>query len=108
LRASVYDRIGFFIEEHKIAMDYDLLCRLTGESYAYINKTLVRFDDKGISSTGYLDSLKENIKVYESHFGFSVKCRLWQLRLKMLHYLLNTGVGKSLFAIKVKLGLGNA
>jgi glycosyltransferase involved in cell wall biosynthesis len=100
LRATVYERVGLFLEKHKIAMDYDLLCRLKGESYAYIDETLIRFDDKGISTTSYLKSLKENIKVYESHFGFSFRCRLWQFRLKVLYWILQSRFGKFLFKIK--------
>ena len=103
LRASVYEHVGLFLEGLKIAMDYDLLCRLKKESYGYIDETLIRFDDKGISTNSYLESLKENIKVYESHFGYSWRCRLWQFRLKVLYWLLQFGFGKFLFRIKSNL-----
>jgi GT2 family glycosyltransferase len=102
LRASVYDRVGFFSEKYKIAMDFDLLCRLKDEAYGFINQTLIRFDDKGVSTNNYLESLKENIKVYESHFGFSLLCRLWQFRLKLMYLVLKTWVGKFLFKVKIK------
>lgn len=103
LKADVYERVGLFSLEHKIAMDYDLLCRLVQEPYVFLSETLIKFDDKGVSTTAYLKSLKENIKVYESHFGFSIACRLWQFRLKLLYYLMGSAFGKFLYRIKTRL-----
>lgn len=103
LKAAVYERVGLFSLDHKIAMDYDLLCRLVHEPYAFLPETLIRFDDKGVSTTAYLKSLKENIKVYESHFGFSIACRLWQFRLKLLYYLMGSAFGKFLYRLKTSL-----
>ena len=100
IRAQVYERVGLFSLKHKIAMDYDLLCRLKQEHYAFLPETLIRFDDKGISNTAYLKSLKENISVYESNFGFSIACRLWQFRLKMIYYLMGSAFGKFLYKLK--------
>ena len=107
VKKQVYGRIGLFSSEYKIAMDYDLMCRLGNEPYAYLDKVISIFDDSGISNNKYLDSLKENRKVYESHFGFSWKLVIWQLRLKLLYYLLETPFGKWLFSLKKKLGLEN-
>lgn len=103
LKKGIYDNVGLFSLNEKIAMDYDLLCRLDGQSYKFINKVLVRFDDKGVSTTAYLKSLKENIKVYESHFGYSIACRLWQFRLKLLYYLMGSSFGKFLYKLKTNL-----
>ena len=107
VRKEVYGRTGGFSQQYRIAMDYDLMCRIYNEPYRYLHKTLTRFDDTGISSTQYITSLAETRKVYESYFGFSLLFHLWQLRLKMLHYLLQTGFGKWLFSLKKKLGLEN-
>jgi hypothetical protein len=65
---------------------------------------MVRFDDTGISAKQYLASLDENRLVYESYVGYSLPCRLWQFRLRSLHYLLQTELGKQLFRWKKKLG----
>ncbi len=100
VRKEVYQRVGLFSENIKIAMDYDLLCRLKGESYDYVNETFVKFDDNGVSSTQYLKSIKENTKVYESYFGYSFKARFWQIRLMTLYYLLQSKFGKFLYYIK--------
>ncbi len=107
VKKQVYDRIGLFKSEYKIAMDYDLMCRIADEPYAYINKPIAVFDDTGVSNTQYLNSLKENRRVYESYFGFSPKLVAWQVRLKVLHHLLQTGLGKWLFSLKQKAGLEN-
>ncbi len=107
VKKEVYDRVGLFSAEYKIAMDYDLMCRIADEPYAYLDKLLVVFDDTGISTSNYLRSLEESKKIYESHFGSSIKLKLWQLRLKTLNYVLQTGPGKWLFAIKKKMGLEN-
>lgn len=108
VKKEVYTRVGLFRVDVKIGMDYDLMCRLADEPYAYINETLAVFDDTGISTTQYLASLKENIFIYESHYGFSILCRIWQIRLSLLHKLLQTPFGKWLFQLKKNLGLANA
>lgn len=101
LRKNIYDRVGLFSTEINIAMDYDLLCRIRNEKYFYFEKTIVRFDDKGLSTIRYLQSLDENNKIYESYFGFSFKSRIWKLRLKFIYYLMQTKFGKWLYAIKM-------
>ncbi len=107
VRKAVYERVGEYKSEYKIAMDYDMMCRLADEPYRYLNIPIAVFDDTGISSVQYLRSLEETKKVYISHFRFSYKMMLWQLRLKLLHYLLQTSLGKLLFTIKRKMGLEN-
>ena len=100
VRKEVYERVGKFSKNIKIAMDYDLMCRLKSELYDYVNETFVKFDDTGISTSQYLKSIKENTKVYESYFGFSFKARFWQFRLKILYHLLQSKFGKFLYYIK--------
>lgn len=107
VKKEVYERIGLFNNDFKIAMDYDLMCRIAKEPYGYINETIAVFDDTGISTTNYLQSLKDNIRIYENHFGYSLPCRIWQFRLRVLHWLLQTTVGKWLFQLKKSLGLEN-
>ncbi len=103
VKKEVYDRIGLFNEQYKIAMDYDLMCRIKDEPYYFLNLVITVFDDTGISSLQYLNSLHQNVQVYEANFGFSLKSRIWQYRLKLLYYLLNTQFGKLLFKFKNKL-----
>lgn len=107
VKKAVYEKAGPYKSEYKIAMDYDMMCRIADEPYFYLDKTLAVFDDSGISSDQYLRSLEENKKVYTSHFGPSLQLMLWQARLKLLHYLLRTSFGKWLFRLKKKIGLEN-
>jgi glycosyltransferase involved in cell wall biosynthesis len=102
VKKEVYDRLGLY-KNYSIAMDYDMMCRIKEEPYAYINYTLIKFDNTGVSNSRYLDSLKQNIEVYESNFGYSLKSRLWQFRLKLLHLFLQTWLGKKAFSLKIKL-----
>lgn len=107
VKKQVYNRQGLYKSDYKIAMDYDMMCRLVAEPYLYVNKLITVFDDSGVSSVQYLRSLEENRRVYESYFGFSFLLLVWQLRLKLLHYLLQTRFGKWLFHLKQKAGLEN-
>lgn len=107
VKKETYNRIGNYSPEYSIAMDYDMMCRLANEPYLYLSKTIVIFDDTGISSNQYLRSLEENKKVYTSHFGQSLLLEIWQARLKILHYLLQSGFGQWLFRLKKKMGLEN-
>lgn len=104
VKKEVYGRIGTFNDEYKIGMDYDLMCRIADEPYAYLDKTITVFDDTGVSSTNYIRSLQESRKIYESYYGFSLLLVIWQFRLRLLHYLLQTSFGKWLFGVKKKMG----
>lgn len=103
VRRAVYNRIGFFSEQYKIAMDYDLMCRIKDEPYLFLDQVIVKFDDTGVSSVEYLKSLQQNIKVYESHFGYSIICRIWQFRQKLFYYFLQTVIGKFIFKLKSRI-----
>jgi glycosyltransferase involved in cell wall biosynthesis len=107
VKKEVYERAGPYKSEYKIAMDYDMMCRIADEPYFYLDKTLAVFDDTGVSNSQYLWSLEENKKVYESYFGSSALLAIWQTRLKLLHHLLQTAFGKWLFRIKKKAGMEN-
>lgn len=107
VKKEVYQRVGGYSSDYKIAMDYDMMCRIAHESYQYLPKTIAIFDDSGISSSQYLRSLEESKKVYTIHFGSSFKLNLWQWRLILLHKLLNSSLGQWLFRLKKKMGLEN-
>jgi hypothetical protein len=104
---SAYSRVGEYNGVYKIAMDYDMMCRLSEEKYAFYGFSSVRFEDTGISSQQYISSLDENKRVFQSHFGSSLLQKLWQLRLRLLHQLLQTPFGKLLFVFKKRLGGAN-
>ena len=104
VKKLLYQRVGLYKSDYQIAMDYDMMCRLAEFPYAFLDKVIAVFDNTGVSSQNYLHSLKENKKVYESYFGFSFLLFLWQIRLRILHFLLQTGFGRWLFLIKQKAG----
>ncbi|XZF13285.1 glycosyltransferase family 2 protein [Chitinophagaceae bacterium MMS25-I14] len=107
IRREVYDRHGLYDTNVKIAMDYDFLCRIADEPFIFIDQPLATFDPTGVSSTRYIDAMKESYARYRKHYGWSFKQKLWGWRLTLLHYLLNSPIGKTLYKLKVKLGLAN-
>jgi len=107
VQRKVYDELGDYDLRYKIAMDYDMMCRLKNYKSVFLDFPLVDFDDSGISTNNYLAALKETKRVYQTHFGYSFKMKLWQMRLRLLHWLQKTPFGKFLFSIKRKLGLEN-
>jgi len=88
-------------------MDYDMMCRFKKVKAAFINLPLIDFDDSGVSTQNYLDALSETRQAYIAHFGYSLKMEIWHLRLKLLHLLQRTSLGRNLFALKRFLGLEN-
>jgi glycosyltransferase involved in cell wall biosynthesis len=107
VRKEVYDRRGMFDESIKMAMDYDFLCRIGAEKNKFIDYPLSTFDPTGVSTTKYLDAMKESYAAYRSHHGHTFKQTLWGWRLTVLHHLLESPLGKVLYWLKVKLGLAN-
>lgn len=107
VRKELFKKYGSFDDSLKIAMDYDFLLRISKENFIFIPTPLISFDPHGISNEKYLDSLKETKECYERYNGKSFKLQLWQMRLKVLHYILNSPIGSSLYKIKKSLRLEN-
>jgi hypothetical protein len=108
VRKEVYARRGGFDKSLKMAMDYDFLCRIADEENAFIDKPLAVFDPHGVSTTKYLDAMAEAQAAYRKYYGSSMLQAVWGLRLRLLHYVLESGLGRFLYKIKLKLGLENA
>jgi len=107
IKKSLHDKYGLYDTQLKIAMDYDFLLRIANEKFNFIEAPLVKFAPAGSSSINYLLSLKEIKTSYEKYYGNSLFLELWQIRLKLLHYLLGTKLGKLLFKVKTRLKLEN-
>ena len=105
VRRDVYAKHGEYDLSIKYAMDYDYICRLADEPSVFLDYPVATFDPSGISSVQYVPSTKEMLAVYRKYFGGSLKQTLWGWRLLILHNLLNSGIGKALYAIKVKAGM---
>jgi glycosyltransferase involved in cell wall biosynthesis len=104
---SLFEKYGNFDNNLKIAMDYDFLVRIRKENFTFVAAPFVIFDNTGISNSNYLASLVESKLVYEKHCGKSLKLKIWQWRLKFLHFVLNSKFGKWLYKIKKTIGLEN-
>jgi len=107
VKKSLHDKYGLYDKQLKIAMDYDLLLRIANEKFVFIDRPLVKFAPAGTSSVQYSGSLNEIRNSYRKYYGDSILLEIWQLRLKMLHYLLGTKIGKKLFKVKAGLKLEN-
>lgn len=107
VKRALHDTYGLYNVALKNAMDYDFVCRISREKFLFIDKPLVVFAPGGTTYLNYLPALREGRKVYESHFGYSFKLMVWQGRLKLLYYLLQSRIGNLLYRIKVWLKLEN-
>lgn len=107
VKKSVYDQVGLYSQNYAIAMDYEMMCRLKDFKAGFVSYPFVIFDDTGVSTHNYLKALAETKKAYQSHFGFSIKMEVWQLRLKLLNLLQQTKLGMILFNLKRSMGLEN-
>ncbi|MBC7901883.1 MAG: glycosyltransferase [Gemmatimonadaceae bacterium] len=108
IRSELHKRHGLYDLTLKNAMDYDFVCRIAKERFIFLDQPLVVFAPGGVTDTNYLRSLKETKEVYKKHFGGSGRLNLWQIRLKFLHYILQSPVGGALYKLKVWLKLENA
>ena len=83
VRKEIYERVGLYNEKYIYSKEYDMLCRISEEKYKYINKALVCYLDLGFTKNQYHDYLNENLVIYESYFGRSIKARVWRLVEKL-------------------------
>lgn len=107
VKKTLYEQYGLYDNNRKIGMDYDFLLRIQDEPFLFLEIPMVKFAPGGISSTHYLKALAETRDIYETRIGFSFKLILWQWRLKLLHVLMQSFMGKTLYKIKVRLKLEN-
>ncbi|RFM26490.1 glycosyltransferase [Deminuibacter soli] len=107
VRKDLHDQYGLYKENISIAMDYDFVCRIAAEPMLFVPEPLIVFAPDGTSQQNYMESLKQNKQVYKSYFGSSLRLDAWQIRLKLLHYLLHSPVGHQLYKLKVALKMEN-
>ena len=107
VKKALHEKYGLYDTSLRNAMDYDFVCRISAEPVFFVEKPLVVFAPGGTTYTNYLKATAEGKKVYEKYFGSSFKLTLWETRLKILHYLLNSPAGPLLYKLKVWLGMEN-
>lgn len=107
VKKNLHDKYGVYDMELKIAMDYDFLLRIANERFAFIETPLIKFAPGGASSQQYKRGLWEIRHCYEKYYGKSWKLNFWQWRLRFLHFLMGTQLGKFLYRVKTGLKLEN-
>jgi glycosyltransferase involved in cell wall biosynthesis len=108
IKTALHKQYGLYDTSLQNAMDYDFVCRIAAEPVFFIDKPVVVFAPGGVTNTRYLAALAEGKAVYIKHYGFSVKLILWQWRLRLLHWLLQSPIGKALYKLKLWMKLENA
>ncbi len=95
VRKSVFDQIGLFNKDFKIAMDFDFIVRLEKKKYKgfYVNdKAVVKMEGTGRSIEKEFDAIKECYKSLnqnsllniENIFGISLRLTLFSIRKFMM------------------------
>ncbi|MBC8035419.1 MAG: glycosyltransferase [Chitinophagaceae bacterium] len=107
VKKELHNKYGLYDTSLTIAMDYDFVCRIAEEPFAFLEECLIVFAPGGVSQLNYFKSLKQAKIVYKQYFGASFKLTLWQVRLQLLHIVLNSPLGKFLYRIKVLFKLEN-
>lgn len=107
VRRSLFLQYGLFDKQLQIAMDYDFLCRIARERNTFLKQPLAIFEPGGVSNQHFRKGLEEMQQVYDRHFGYSLKQRLWKWRQILLHRLLHSDLGAWLYGWKVRLGWTN-
>jgi len=107
VKKELYDKYGLYDPSIKIAMDYDFVCRIANEPFAFIDYPLATFDPAGVSNKRYIEGMKEGFARYRHYYGWSLKQQLWGLRLRILYFLLKGPLGTFLYKLKVLLGKEN-
>lgn len=107
IKKELHTKYGLYDTNEKIGMDYDLLCRIADEPFAFIRQVLVNFAPAGASTVNYLQSLKDSKRIYKKYYDSSFMLFIWQIRLKILYYLLRSPIGNFLYKLKTGLKLEN-
>lgn len=105
VRKSIFNQIGVFDKNYKIAMDFDFVARLVKNRYKgfYVNeKAVVKMEGTGISIEKEFDAIKECYKSLkqnsllniENIFGISVRLALFSMRKLMTMFGFVSFLGK--------------
>lgn len=96
---KIFNEVGLFNLNFKIAMDYDFVVRMFKAKYVgyYLNRPTVKMDGKGISSTSESKSIRECYKSLKINHELNA-ISLYNLSMRYLRFL-----ARSLL-MKMKLG----
>jgi glycosyltransferase involved in cell wall biosynthesis len=101
VRRTCYDRFGFFDQQYKCAMDYDMMLRflVNGSGFRNIPHTLANMRWEGLSDSKWLLGCQETRRIKNKY----LPGRKWQNRLYFYKHILAISLPK--FLEKIKLGL---
>lgn len=73
VKRAVYEKCGLFLEEFKIAADYEfvLRCYARGCKFSFVDKVLTNYRTGGVSDTKHLLRAHENREIYEKYLEFA-------------------------------------
>ena len=69
IRRKIYNKIGYFETNYKIAGDYEFLCRMVNNSNVksiHFCRALVRMQSGGISTSGFKNTILLNKEVFRA------------------------------------------
>jgi glycosyltransferase involved in cell wall biosynthesis len=98
-KKSVYEKVGPFSLDYKIAADFELLVRMLGvygASYAYVSKPLVRMRAGGVSTAGLRHSLLLNREIVKACRSNGINTNLAKVLLKIPMKLMELLKGRAL------------
>jgi glycosyltransferase involved in cell wall biosynthesis len=99
VRKKVYDEIGLFRLDYRVAMDYELAVRLTKYTRPYfLNYKIACMRDMGTSGKQYLKSFREVVKALMEH-GYYMAALLTILRNAAKQVLISLGLKRVLYKI---------
>jgi glycosyltransferase involved in cell wall biosynthesis len=100
IKKALYEKIGLYNTQLRIAMDYDMLVRIRNEKFRFVPIPLVYFSPGGASHVQFAKGLDEVKKIHRQHIGYSFKQSLWQFRQKLLRLFMQTWIGAKWFQWK--------
>ena len=101
VKASLFEKYGYFSLEKKVAMDYDWVVRMAHEKHRYLTEVLCRFAPGGASYQHVWLGLSEALASYRRYRGFTWKGIFWRIRTYLIFVITQqTLLGKWLFQLK--------
>jgi glycosyltransferase involved in cell wall biosynthesis len=99
VRRKVYDEIGLFRMDYRVAMDYEFAIRLTKYTRPYfLNYKIACMRDMGTSGKQYLKAFRESVRALAAH-GYYYETVLTILRNAAKQVLISLGLKRILYKI---------
>ncbi|MGD1843873.1 MAG: glycosyltransferase family 2 protein [Salibacteraceae bacterium] len=102
VRNDLYQRLGFFNEDFRCAMDFELLLRFRqgGARFVYLDRVLANMQDAGISDQNWRLGCQEVRKAKDLHLGKRLNHQLWFWKqtasIRLVRSLEQSGLSKLL------------